>query len=140
MNKSFLKFLILFITYGTIYTLIETIYKYPRPTHWSMFVVGGLMGYMVGLLNNEIPWEMSFIEQCIHGGIIITITEGCSGIILNIILGLNVWHYTKYTFFLGQCSLPFSLLWCVLSGFVIVLDDWLRYLWFDEEKPHYYLW
>lgn len=62
MNKSFLKFLILFITYGTIYTLIETIYKYPRHTHWSMFVVGGLMGYMVGLLNNEIPWEMSFIE------------------------------------------------------------------------------
>lgn len=139
MKKSFLKFLILFITYGTIYTIIEAIYKYPKPTHWSMFIVGGLMGYSVGLLNDMMSWDMSLFQQCLDGGIMITIVEGISGLILNVWLGLDVWHYTHYTFFFGQCCIGFTFLWCLLSGIIIILDDWLRYLWFDEEKPHYYI-
>lgn len=138
-KKSFLKFLILFIIFGIIYTIIETIFKYPRSTHWSMFIVGGLMGYFVGLLNNVLSWKMSIIVQAICGGVIITITEAIAGLIINVWLGWNVWHYSFMTFFWGQCSVPFSLAWCALSVVVIVLDDFLRYYLFGEEYPHYSL-
>ena len=136
-KKYIIQFLVLFIIFGTIYYFIELIYKYPNPTHWTMFVVGGLLAYVVGLLNNVIPWEMPFWQQCLYGGGIITFIEGISGVILNNLLGLNIWHYTKFTFFWGQCSLGFSCIWIVLSGVAIVLDDLLRYWLFDEEWPHY---
>ena len=40
---------------------------------------------------------------------------------------------------LGQICLPYSLLWGLVAVLAIILDDWLRYLIFDEERPHYCL-
>lgn len=37
----------------------------------------------------------------------------------------------------GQICLPFSVLWVFLAGIAVVLDDWLRYWLFREERPHY---
>ena len=37
----------------------------------------------------------------------------------------------------GQICLPFTLLWCLLSVVAIIIDDYLRYYIFDEEKPKY---
>ena len=39
----------------------------------------------------------------------------------------------------GQICLPFSALWALLAGFAVVLDDWLRYWMFGEDRPHYVL-
>ena len=42
---------------------------------------------------------------------------------------------------LGQISLPFSLIWFLLSGIIIIVDDWLRYKLFKEDKPKYtFIW
>ena len=136
-KNNIIKFLILFNIFGAIYYTIETIYKYPRPSHWSMFLVGGLLCYSIGLINNNLDWSMPFWKQCLVGGIWITFLEGLSGVILNIGLGLNIWHYEKYTFFFGQCCWPFAALWVVLAGVAIVLDDFLRWWLFGEEWPHY---
>ena len=38
---------------------------------------------------------------------------------------------------LGQISLPFSLIWFLLSGVIIIVDDYLRYKLFKEDKPKY---
>lgn len=38
---------------------------------------------------------------------------------------------------LGQISLPFTLIWFLLSGVIIIVDDWLRYKLFKEDKPRY---
>ena len=38
---------------------------------------------------------------------------------------------------MGQICLPFTLIWIVLSAAIIVVDDWVRYKIFKEEKPHY---
>ena len=38
---------------------------------------------------------------------------------------------------LGQICLPFTILWFFISILAIVLDDWIRYIMFDEEQPHY---
>ena len=53
-------------------------------------------------------------------------------------LELEVWDYSNLPFnFMGQICLPFSFAWTLLSGVAIVVDDYLRYLLFGEEKPHY---
>ena len=61
-----------------------------------------------------------------------------AGILLNRWLGLGIWDYSNMPFNLwGQICLPFSVLWVFLAGIAVVLDDWLRYWLFREERPHY---
>lgn len=134
--EASMKRFILFVVGGAIYIVIEILWR--GYTHWAMFLVGGLCFLLVGEINEVIPWEMAFWKQMLIGGAIVTIVELLSGIILNLVLGWHVWDYSNMPFnFLGQICLPFTLAWIGLSAVAIVLDDFLRYLWFDEEYPHY---
>lgn len=76
------------------------------------------------------------------GAIIITALEFIVGVIVNLILKWNIWDYSMLPFnILGQISLPFSLIWFLLSGVIIIVDDWLRYKLFKEDKPKYtFIW
>ena len=63
-----------------------------------------------------------------------------AGLVLNICLDMAVWDYSTLPGNLwGQICLPFSALWALLAGFAVVLDDWLRYWMFGEDRPHYVL-
>ena len=57
--KTLLKNIILFIVFGAIYFGLECLYK-GHITHWSMFVLAGFIGVLIGSINECIPWEMSF--------------------------------------------------------------------------------
>ena len=128
--------LILFGVGGLLYIVIELVCR--GYTHWTMFFVGGLCFVLVGAINEVIPWEMSFILQCIIGGAIITAVEFVSGCIINLWLGWAVWDYSNMPLnLLGQICLPFSLLWVLISAVAIVFDDYIRYYLFGEEKPNY---
>lgn len=70
------------------------------------------------------------------GGTFITIAEFITGCIVNLWLGWNIWNYTTLDF-LGQISIGSSILWFFLSGLGIILDDYIRYFFFGEEKPRY---
>lgn len=132
------KRIFLFIFMGTLYCLIELIWR--GYTHISMFFVAGCCGLLIGEINEYLPWNMGIIWQMLIGACIVTIAEFISGVILNIWLNLNVWDYSNMPYNLyGQICLPFALLWIILSGIGIVLDDYLRYWFFNEEKPHYTL-
>ena len=121
---------------GLIYVLIELAFR--GRSHWTMFIVGGLCFWLIGLINEVIPWEMSFWKQCIIGAVIVTAVEFLAGCIINLGLGWNVWDYSNIPFnILGQICLPFSMLWILISAVAIVLDDYLRYWIYGEEKPHY---
>ena len=136
--KSFLKHLILFIIGGIIYILIELGFR--GHTALSMFFLGGLCFVLIGLINEAIPWNMGIIWQGIIGSGIVTSLELVSGLILNVYLKLNIWDYSNLPFnFMGQICLYFSIAWIFLSLVAIVLDDYLRYWFFNEEKPHYKL-
>ena len=134
--KRLVKYLILFIVFGLIYFGVECAWK-GHLTHWSMFVLAGAVGILIGGINEWIPWEMPFWQQCSIGMIGATLGEGITGLIVNVWLRLGVWHYNIFPFFWGQCSVPFCLAWFILSGLCIVIDDWLRYKWFGEDYPHY---
>jgi len=128
---------VLFVIGGSIYYGLEMLWR--GYSHFSMFITAGISFLIIGCLNEVYTWEMSFLKQCIIGSIVITTLEFICGCIVNLWLGWNVWDYSQMPFnILGQICLPFSLIWIVLSGVAIVVDDWIRYLIFNEDKPHYY--
>ena len=134
--KKALRPLILICIGGLIYVCIELAFR--GHSHWTMFILGGLCFYLIGLINEVIPYNTPIWLQAIIGGIIITVLEFITGCIVNLALGWNVWDYSKMPLnILGQICLPFSLAWCVLSVIAIFLDDWLRQVLFNAEKPKY---
>ena len=125
MNKNFvLKEFIIFIIFGLMYVTIELLYR--GHTHYSMFIVGGICGVLIGLINDNTP-DMPLLPQCILGAVIITVIELLTGLFLNVYLGLNVWDYSNQPFnFMGQICPQFCIIWCILSILVIRIDDWLK--------------
>lgn len=134
--KHIIKYATLLLVGGVIYCIIELLFR--GHTHWTMFIVGGLCFIFCGLINKIFPWDMPMWQQMLICSIGITIIEFISGVIINIIFKLHVWDYSNMPLnILGQVCVPFTLLWFLISGLAIVLDDYLRYWWFDEEKPRY---
>ena len=118
------KNIIIFLIFGISYYLLEILWR--GYSHWTMIVVGGLCGLLIGLIN-EITPKMNTVLQMLLGSIIVTIIEFVTGYIINIKLDLNIWDYSNLKFnILGQVSLLFSILWFFLSYIVIKLDDCIR--------------
>lgn len=134
--KQMLKPIILALIGGTIYVLIELAWR--GYSHSSMFVLGALCFVLLGGINEFFSWELGMIWQMLIGASIVTALEFVVGVIVNIWLEFEVWDYSNLPLnFMGQICLPFSLAWVLLSGIAIVVDDYLRYWLFGEEKPHY---
>ncbi len=118
------------------YFLIELFWR--GHSHWTMAVMGGVCFILIGDINEFIPWNMPLILQGGIGSVVITAMELFCGVVLNLWLKLDIWDYSTMPFnFLGQICLPFSLLWVALSIVAVILDDWLRYWLFKEERPTY---
>lgn len=128
--------LVLFCVGGAVYIMMEMFWR--GYSHWTMFIVGGLCFVLIGLINEFYTYEMPLVKQMLIGSCIVTSVEFISGCIINLWLGWNVWDYSDMPFnVFGQVCLPYMVLWFLLSGAAIILDDYLRYWWFDEEYPHY---
>lgn len=137
-KKSILKYFILWWIFGSTYCSLEIIFR--GGSNFSMILLGGLCGLLIGSINNLFHWEMSLAKQGVIGACMVTVLEFITGYIVNIWLGWNVWDYSNMPLnILGQVCLPFSLLWILLSIVCIIVDDYLRYLMFNEQMPHYYL-
>lgn len=138
---KFLEYLCIFLIGGLVYVGFENLYR--GYSHWSMFILGGLCLIIVGLLNEKpfFPSNFGIIPQAIMGGIIITILEFITGLIVNVWLGWDIWDYSDMPLnIMGQICIPFTMLWMVLSVVAIVVDDYIRYIFFGENKPKYVLW
>lgn len=134
--KQILKLCVLALIGGITYMLIELAWR--GYSHISMFILGSICFLLLGGINEFLPWELGFVWQMLIGTGIVTILELIFGIVVNVWLELEVWDYSNLPFnFMGQICLPFSFAWTLLSGVAIVVDDYLRYLLFGEEKPHY---
>ena len=142
--------LLLYLIGGRVYTWIEILWR--GFTHWTMFHLGGACFVIMGLLNEyKYTWKMSLFKQSVISAIVITVFEFCTGCIVNLWLGWNVWDYSGLPFnLLGQICLYYFFLWIPLSAAGIVLDDWIRYLLYivlhryfprmqKRERPHYKL-
>ena len=136
MKKVIIKYMTLLLTGGGLYVLVELIWR--GRSHWTMFLLGGLCFISIGLIDEIIPWDMPLWQQIIIGAGIITALEFLTGCIVNLWLGWDVWDYSGLPGnILGQICPQFFLLWVPIALVAIVLDDWLRYWRWDEERPHY---
>lgn len=138
--RKLIKYSILFIIYGAIYFAIECIYKC-KFTDWRMFILAGFIGIAIGLINNLFEMNTDFILQCFVGSMIATLSEAVGGYYWNIENNLGIWNYSSLplSFVGGQINLFFSLIWLLLSGICIILDDILRWKLYEEENPKYYI-
>lgn len=108
-----------FLTGCFIYSLLEISAR--GFTHWTMTLTGGIiLTILYGMFTSlrSVPlWQ-----KCILGSLIITSVEFTVGVIVNIILGWNVWNYSDMPLnILGQICLPFTVLWfflCIPAGLV----------------------
>ena len=134
--KLFLKYLFLGFIGGFTYYNIELMYR--GYSHISMFLLASFLFILIGLINEFLSWDTPLFIQSIIGAIIVTVFEFITGCIVNLWLGLNIWDYSNEPLnVMGQICLPFTFIWIVLSCIAIILDDYLRYYIFNEEKPHY---
>lgn len=138
MHRLLNKYLILFDIGGLLYILIELFWR--GWSHWTMFMLGGLCFVALGLINEVLPWEMTLWKQVLIGACIITALEFITGCVVNLWLGWDVWDYSNMTGnIMGQICPQYFVLWLLVSLAGIIMDDWMRYLWFEEERPHYRL-
>lgn len=123
---------------GGLYMVVELLWR--GRTHWTMGVLGGLCFVIIGLLNERLSWEMPLSVQALSGAAVVTAAELAAGVVLNLWLGLHIWDYSGLPCNLwGQICLWYSLLWIPLSVAAVLLDDWLRYWLWGEDRPHYTL-
>ena len=136
--KRLLKYLFLFWFGGSFYITLEVLYR--GYSHWSMGLLAGIVFIAIGLLNKMWGWETSLVLQIIVSTFIATTGEFITGCVVNLWLGWNIWDYSNLPFnILGQICPQFVLLWIPISLIAIVLDDVIRWRFFNEEKPRYYI-
>jgi uncharacterized membrane protein len=105
-----------------------------------MFVLGGLCFIYLGLLNEFFTWETPLLIQMLAGSVGITVLEFLTGCYVNLYKGWNIWDYSDMACnYLGQVCYFYSFIWFLLSVVGIMLDDFIRYKYFGEEKPRYKL-
>lgn len=135
-TKKMLKYLILLLIGGFVYYAFELVLR--GWSHWTMFLLGGLCFVLIGEYNEHVEWDTPLIKQGIVGACIVTALEFVAGMIVNVYLGWGIWDYSNVPLnFMGQICLPFSIVWIAVSILAVVVDDWVRYFLFKEEKPHY---
>ena len=122
----------LFLSGGACYACMELAYR--GRTHWTMFVLGGLLFLLIGRLGRRsgIP----LVLQAALGAGAVTLSELAAGVVLNLWMGLDIWDYTGLPCnILGQICLPYTLLWVLLSGAAVLLDSWLRrHMWGEPPR------
>ncbi len=134
--KKLIEYCLLFILGGSVYYMIEILYR--GHSHYTMFMVGGLCLILIGIINEFFNWNMYIELQIGLGLLIVLILEFLTGCIVNLWLGWGIWDYSNMPLnLLGQICLPFALLWIPLVFIAILLDDYIRYKLFNEEKPIY---
>ena len=112
--------LLLFVIGGLAYVGLE--FAYRKRSHYSMFFVGGASVLLIDLVCNIFsPVRKAHIAlKALAGGIIITLLEFVSGLLVNVKLGLGVWDYSDIPYNLkGQICPRSSAVWTVLSVPVI---------------------
>lgn len=133
-----IKNAILFTFGGLSYIIIEMLWR--GYSHWSMFVLGGLCFWVIGLINENSSEKTPLFFEMLLGAFFITLLEFVCGYIVNIRLNLNIWDYSDMPYnILGQICLKYTILWFALSFLCIIADDSLRYYLFGESKRKYTL-
>ena len=119
-----IEYLSAFAAGAFIYTVGEIMFR--GYTHWTMTLTGGACLAVLYMWNELLPSD-AHATRWLIGAASITLIEFAVGCVVNLGLGQHVWDYSGLRFnFLGQISLLFSLLWCLLSIPAYALCDMIK--------------
>lgn len=138
--KTLIKKVILFLTSGYIYYLLECLYR--GYSHYSMFILVGLLSvFCIDMPNNIYGYDLDYRIQVLISSVCATLGEFLTGLIVNVWLKLNVWDYSDlpFTFAFGQCNLFFCIAWVFLIGLIGIpyCDAYNYYICKENELPYY---
>lgn len=138
MNKHtrLIRIFILWFCLGMIYLTIEGFWR--GWTNIVMLPIGGFCGIAIGAINQSSRfYKTKMVWQSLIGAIIVLIVEFVSGLILNVWLDLGIWDYTgKFGNIAGQICVQYGILWFFLMPFAIWVEDYLRWLFWQEDTPY----
>lgn len=110
----------IFSTGAVGYSLIEILAR--GYTHWTMTILGGLC--LLGLYSLAVHWsERNLFVQAAAGMWLITAAEFATGLVVNLLLGWQVWDYSaEPANLLGQICLRYSFYWfCLCFGWFLIV-------------------
>lgn len=123
---------------GATYVALEVLWR--GYSHWTMLVLAAAVFIAIGAMNEIWSWQTSLALQVVAGTALATVLEFFCGYIVNLRLGWDVWDYSDMPGnLMGQICPQYTLLWAALVLVAILLDDYIRWRFFGEEKPHYTL-
>ena len=115
---------------GTAYVAVELCWR--GRSHWSMFLLGGVLFWLIGLMDEVWPGAPLSIQVAL-GTWTIVCAEFLTGMAVNRLLGLGVWDYTNQKHnLMGQICLPFAAWWTGLAAAAVIGDDLLRMALFGQ--------
>ncbi|MBE5937956.1 MAG: hypothetical protein E7265_07995 [Lachnospiraceae bacterium] len=110
-----------FMLGGSVYYMLEMLIR--QRSHWTMFVLGGLCFVICGIIDNIFSDSINIWEKMVWCMVTITVSELIVGLIVNVVLGWQIWDYTRMPFqVMGQICVPFMLLWYFVSLPAILLS------------------
>lgn len=109
--KRVLPTVTVFLLGGGLYCCLEVLWR--GFSHPSMAVVGGLCIVAISFLDDlRCPTALKMLLA----GLAVTLIEGVSGLVINLLWGWNVWDYSAYSLNLyGQVCLMYFFVWVLLA-------------------------
>lgn len=132
MVKKIFFQLVIFLIGAVGYPCIELMYRAGN-CHWVMTIIGGI-ALLVVIDVNLLLRNRNIFLRTVVACLGITFIEFISGIIVNKWLQWKVWDYSYLDYNLeGQICLEFSFYWLLLSFVVIVLFEFIYWL-YNKKK------
>jgi len=126
-----MEFLTVFTLGGAMYGAVEVLWR--GHTHWTMLLAGGVCFTLIYLVDKY--GRGSLFVKCAVSAALITAVEFCTGLIVNLWLGWEVWDYSALPMnLLGQVCPLFSLYWLALSVPALGFCRVLRLALFAEKR------
>ncbi len=115
------RYCLIFLVGAAGYCIIEILWR--GHTHPSMAVVGGICFCLIHIINRNFCGRSYIFRALLCSGAISAV-ELLSGILLNIVLDLGVWDYSRQPLnFMGQICPLYSVLWFLLSLVILFVGN-----------------
>lgn len=105
---------LIFIAGSCAYPTLEMAWR--GHTHYSMAIAGGVCLCLIDRVCCGQLKGSSLFKRCLAGAGLITGVELAAGLVVNNLMGLQVWDYSTMPLnIMGQICLPYSALWFGLT-------------------------